>query len=119
MCGIAGIFDPTANKSQLEHYLSVMGDLISHRGPDDSGQWVHPNENLGMAHRRLSVIDLSPNAKQPMTDGQNNWIVFNGEIYNYKELMAQLGYKKIRTVSDTGSYFTVLSEMGKRLLKQI
>lgn len=118
MCGIAGIFDPTGNESKLEHYLGVMGNLISHRGPDDSGQWVHPNGNLGMAHRRLSVIDLSPNAKQPMTDGENNWIVFNGEIYNYKELMAELGHKNFRTASDTEVILLSYRKWGRDCLSK-
>ena len=116
MCGIAGIFDPSSNSSQLEHHLSLMGNLISHRGPDDSGQWVHPDGTLGMAHRRLSVIDLSSNAKQPMTEGNNNWIVFNGEIYNYKDLRRRLE-GNFRTNSDTEVILKAYQKWGKECVK--
>ncbi len=116
MCGIAGIFDPSSNSSQLEHHLSLMGNLISHRGPDDSGQWVHPDGTLGMAHRRLSVIDLSSKAKQPMTDGNNNWIVFNGEIYNYKDLRRRLE-GNFRTNSDTEVILKAYQKWGKECVK--
>lgn len=102
MCGIAGITrinrHPYAN---LEAHLEVMGKLIEHRGPDGHGVWAHANQHAGFAHRRLSIIDLSHGADQPMTDRHGNWVAYNGEIYNYKELRTELGEENFITKSDT------------------
>ena len=79
MCGICGFnwFDPPL--------VSVMADTMVHRGPDQSGQYV--DESVSLGHRRLSVIDLSEKARQPMSNEDGSlWMVFNGEIYNYPEL---------------------------------
>lgn len=102
MCGIAGIVSLQKTKyPYLNRYLRVMGALLKHRGPDDNGFWAHHTEYLGFAHQRLSVIDLSQNAQQPMSDRNGNWIVFNGEIYNYLELRKELGEDNFVTQSDT------------------
>src|SRR5262245_36306964 len=86
MCGIAGAFDLEGRRLRsLDHTLSVMNDLQRHRGPDGVAAWSHPRGHVGLAHRRLSIIDLVSGA-QPMTDGHGNWLTFNGEIYNYIEL---------------------------------
>jgi asparagine synthase (glutamine-hydrolysing) len=77
-----------------------MSDLIRHRGPDGEGYWVHPRGHAGFAHRRLSIIDLTT-GDQPMTDGSGNWITYNGEIYNYRDLRDELGADSFRTTSDT------------------
>ena len=62
-----------------------------HRGPDDSGFWINSSGNMGFAHRRLSIIDLSEKAVQPMHDESGQYaIVFNGEIYNYREIKEDL-----------------------------
>lgn len=86
MCGIAGYsghFDASL--------LDEMGRLIAHRGPDDNGAFVDTENGIGLAHRRLAIIDLSPAGHQPMWDaGRRVVIVFNGEIYNYRELRAEL-----------------------------
>ena len=74
MCGIAGIYDRYLNTSKLNHHLGVMGKLIEHRGPDDKGKWSHQNGFVGFAHQRLSIIDLSENGSQPMTDNFGNCI---------------------------------------------
>ena len=86
MCGIAG-FSGSYDRS----VLFKMNDLISHRGPDDHGVMVSANGRIGLAHRRLSIIDLSALGHQPMasSDGRVQ-IVFNGEIYNFRELRAAL-----------------------------
>jgi len=94
MCGIAGIL--SLNESTvpaLQKRLDVMNQLIRHRGPDGDDTWVHPNKHAGLMHRRLAIIDLSPSGAQPMTDRAGNWIVYNGEIYNYIELRQELGLK--------------------------
>src|SRR5688572_29218269 len=91
MCGIAGILNlrrqPVAN---LGRALGVMGDLLAHRGPDGSGQWQSRNAEVGVVHRRLSIIDLSEAAAQPMVGANGAVLVHNGEIYNYRELRESL-----------------------------
>ena len=102
MCGIAGVFNlrsqPVPN---LEKSLDAMNYLLRHRGPDGDANWANPTGVVGLVHRRLSIIDLSPSGAQPMTDHLGNWIVFNGEIYNYIELRQELGVENFRTTSDT------------------
>src|SRR5688572_11510341 len=89
MCGILGIASvaPVQNRDWL-----VRGrDAMSHRGPDDSGAWWSPDGRVGLGHRRLAIIDLSPAAHQPMHDDSAALtIVFNGEIYNYRDLKQEL-----------------------------
>jgi asparagine synthase (glutamine-hydrolysing) len=94
MCGIFGIVtkDGSIPRGVLENAASA----LAHRGPDDSGAVIvetspDGNRQVGFAHTRLSIIDLSPLGHQPMRDPMNgNWIVFNGEIYNFRELRAEL-----------------------------
>lgn len=88
MCGIAGLYnlegEPVAADS-----VRRMCDLISHRGPDDWGQWT--SGPIGLGHRRLSIIDLSSRGRNPMpNEDESVWLVFNGEIYNYQALRAGL-----------------------------
>lgn len=101
MCGIAGII--SFNKSiVLESELQSMGEMIKHRGPDGNGTWISEDKCTGFAHRRLSVIDLSENASQPM-HYKHLTITYNGEIYNYKEIRSELenlGHQ-FKTTSDT------------------
>ncbi len=102
MCGIAGIYDLSKNPvPNLRRSLQVMNDLQRHRGPDGEGVWLHKREFVGFGHRRLSIIDLSPTGAQPMTDRSGNWIVYNGEIYNYIELREELGQESFVSNSDT------------------
>jgi asparagine synthase (glutamine-hydrolysing) len=84
----------------LGRRLEVMNELIGHRGPDDHGIWVHERRHVGLAHRRLSIIDLE-RGHQPMSDGAGRWVTYNGEIYNYPELMAEIGSREFRTSCDT------------------
>ena len=84
MCGIAGIFDLKANRDINENVLTQMRDVLKHRGPDESGNYMSPG--IGLAHRRLSIIDIST-GKQPLTNkAQTVTIIFNGEIFNFPEL---------------------------------
>ena len=82
MCGIAGVFSFAGPPVELPR-LSRMASLIAHRGPDDEGLWTSPDgAKIGMAHRRLSIIDLTAGGHQPMhVDGLT--LTYNGEIYNY------------------------------------
>jgi asparagine synthase (glutamine-hydrolysing) len=101
MCGIAAIVSLDDGRvPALGGRLRAMSDLIAHRGPDGAGAWMHPHEHVGMAHRRLEIIDLDTGS-QPMSDGFGNWVTYNGEIYNYLELREELGEQDFRTRSDT------------------
>lgn len=102
MCGIAGILALNHEPiSGLERKLDVMNQLLRHRGPDGDANWANPSHSMGLVHRRLAIIDLTPSGAQPMTDGHGNWIVFNGEIYNYIEVRRELGSENFTTSSDT------------------
>ncbi len=103
MCGIAGIVALDRQPIPgLGHRLSVMNELLAHRGPDDEGTWTTPNASVGLAHRRLSIIDVSAEGHQPFVGNDGNVVAHNGEIYNYVELRAELeGGWKFRSNSDT------------------
>ena len=94
MCGIAGIIDPGLEPQQGEILLKRMLESIKHRGPDNSSCWIDMPVLLG--HNRLSIIDLSDEANQPM-EFDDLLIVYNGEIYNYLEIKNQLVEKGFRT----------------------
>jgi asparagine synthase (glutamine-hydrolysing) len=100
MCGICGAINLRGEPVPgLRRRLEAMNGLIAHRGPDDSGVWVHERGHVGLAHRRLSVIDLE-HGHQPMSDEAGRWITYNGEVYNYPELMREIG-GGFRTNCDT------------------
>ena len=92
MCGIAGIVSP--NPANISYgRLQQMTDAIAHRGPDGEGAWINPSGLIGLGHRRLSIIDLSPAGAQPMHYCDRYTIIHNGEIYNYPELKSLLSSK--------------------------
>ena len=94
MCGLAGIFDPTGTASNPADLLRLMGQQISHRGPDDHGEWWSPLLKFGLAHRRLSILDVTQAGHQPMVSRCGNWVIaFNGEVYNFESLRAELAKK--------------------------
>ena len=92
MCGLAGTFYFNKNKNSIsKSLLRDMRDAMSHRGPDGFGIWLSKDQKTGLAHRRLSIIDLSDKAKQPMSNFNGDiHIVFNGEIYNHMEIRSEL-----------------------------
>src|ERR1700742_3171035 len=92
MCGIAGIFAYGASAPGVAgKELTAIRDHMAARGPDGAGTWIAENGRVGLAHRRLSLIDLSDNGAQPMHSADGRLaITFNGEIYNYRELRAGL-----------------------------
>ncbi|MNJ97635.1 Asparagine synthetase [glutamine-hydrolyzing] 1 [compost metagenome] len=90
MCRIAGIISNKLTELQVQESLQLMCDVMHKGGPDGFGYQAIPHFNLAFGHRRLSLIDLSENGKQPMQYGAHLWITFNGEIYNYQELKADL-----------------------------
>lgn len=119
MCGFIGIAAqiPQTNRA----WLASGRDAMSHRGPDDSGEWWSSDRRVGLAHRRLSIIDLSNAGHQPMHDSLSGLsIVFNGEIYNFidlrKELIAR-GYA-FRSHSDTEVILAAYSEWGTQCLER-
>jgi asparagine synthase (glutamine-hydrolysing) len=92
MCGIVGALSFKSSPFKItNNYIDLMRDELIHRGPDGCGTWVSDNQHIGLGHRRLSVIDLSSAAAQPMSNSSNNLhLTFNGEIYNHIELRAEL-----------------------------
>jgi len=117
MCGIAGYFGdfPPA-------LLDAMGSAIAHRGPDGHGTYLAQGYGIGLAHRRLAIIDLSPAGAQPMTDERTGvTIVFNGEIYNYRELRTEmlLGGESFRGHSDTEVVLHRYLSVGDAVLEQL
>jgi len=113
MCGICGIFllDPGAEPEP--HQLQQMNRTMNHRGPDDEGYYV--SGPVGLAMRRLSIIDLSGGRQPIANEDETIWIVFNGEIYNYPELRSELVSRghRFRTQSDTEVIVHLYEEMGK------
>src|SRR5262245_8706557 len=96
MCGIAGF------SWKDESLIARMTEALAHRGPDDSG--VFADDGVSLGHRRLSIIDLSAQGRQPMSNEDGTlWITFNGEIYNYRELRADLLQRGHRFRSQTDS----------------
>jgi len=90
MCGIVGQYSPR-QRDGLEHLVRQMADALYHRGPDDGGAWVDEAAGIGLGHRRLSVVDLSPAGHQPMHSASGRYVLaFNGEIYNHLALRAEL-----------------------------
>lgn len=118
MCGITGIlhFD---NKPVDQSVVIKMAEKLVHRGPDDSGFYI--NNNIGLGHRRLSIIDLSTGHQPMISDDNNVVIVFNGEIYNYIELREELkkAGHRFRTASDTEVILNSYKEWGKDCLGKI
>ena len=87
MCGISGIFSLYENKNDLINLTQSMNRALSHRGPDDDRIWYEDDLSCALAHRRLSIIDLSPRGAQPMISQSTRFVIcYNGEVYNTEEL---------------------------------
>jgi asparagine synthase (glutamine-hydrolysing) len=117
VCGIAGYFtvNNERNNGEMTAIANGMANAIEHRGPDSSGVWVSEQVGLALAHRRLSIIDLSTNGNQPMCSQNGQYvIVFNGEIYNHRELRQELLScgKTFRGHSDTEVILAGCEEWG-------
>jgi len=116
MCGIVGIFNGNLSS------LSSANSLISHRGPDDDGIYVNRTLNIGLGHRRLSILDASSFGHQPMSSDDGRVVlVFNGEIYNYKELRSDLQRKGFvfQGESDTEVLLNLYLSEGKKMLSKL
>src|SRR5882672_10390490 len=124
MCGIVGAFRTAGAGLPVDgELLKKMRDTMVHRGPDDEGIYISPDRSAGLAFRRLSIIDLSPYANQPMgNDDGSVWIVFNGEIYNHAELrpLLEKSGRKFRTDhSDTEVILRGYEEWGEAVLPKL
>ncbi len=120
MCGIIGIVSRFVISNRT--WLPIGRDTMVHRGPDDAGEWWSADGRVGLAHRRLAIIDLSPAGHQPMRDATGNLvIVFNGEIYNFQELRAQLIAKghTFRSHSDTEVILAAYTQWGTECLSHL
>jgi len=114
MCGIAGLYFP--NGAQEED-LRAMARAIAHRGPDAEG--VHMHGAFGLAHRRLSILDLSTAAHQPMRCANGRFIIcYNGEVYNFRELREELGLNT-RTTSDTEVILEAFAILGPKMVERL
>jgi asparagine synthase (glutamine-hydrolysing) len=114
MCGICGYVG-----THHPEWLGLMSGTMTHRGPDDAGEWVSETDRVGLAHRRLSIIDLSPGGHQPMCNEDGTvWITFNGEIYNHDELREELIQRGhvFRSRSDTEVLVHLYEERGPEML---
>ena len=119
MCGFAGIARRTG---VAREEVEAMAGAIAHRGPDDHDAWISSDGSLGLAHRRLSVIDTGPAGRQPMASSDGRFrIVFNGEIYNYRELRDELGARgvRFRTASDTEVLLEAYRAWGAGCLEKL
>lgn len=114
MCGIAGYIG-NGNKEILERMI----DTLKHRGPDDRGVFVR--KDVGLAHSRLSILDLSPSGHQPMSnEDETVWLTFNGEIYNYLELKNSLNGKHLfKSQTDTEVIIHLYEEVGEKVFEMI
>lgn len=119
MCGIGGRVNTNTNNNINTRQFSKMIRALYHRGPDDEGAYI--NKNIGLGFRRLSIIDLNA-GHQPMSNEDNSiWIVFNGEIYNFKDLREQLIKKdhKFKTNTDTEVIIHLYEDYGARCVEHL
>jgi asparagine synthase (glutamine-hydrolysing) len=116
MCGIAGYINLDGAPASAV-ILKKMTDMIAHRGPDGEGQWVEGN--VGIGHRRLAILDLTPAGHQPMVTADHRYVLsYNGEIYNYRELRAELEAEGVsfRSQTDSEVVLYALARMGTNAL---
>ncbi len=119
MCGICGKMFLRDDRKVDPMLIERMSTVMSHRGPDDHGVYV--SRKIGLGHRRLSIIDLQT-GKQPLSNEQGNiWVVFNGEIYNYKELRKELVEKGhyFKTNTDTEVIVHLYEEHGEGFVSKL
>lgn len=119
MCGFLTIHD--RNGRLQTNDVDRWRDTLAHRGPDDAGTWISPDRTLALAHRRLSILDLTPLGHQPMEDpaGEKR-IVFNGEIYNHLEIRRELGsHWSFRSHSDTETLLAAYDAWGEQCLERL
>lgn len=120
MCGLVGVASIVPESNPC--WLDKASNALSHRGPDDAGEWWSLDGKIGFSHRRLAILDLTPNGRQPMHDLVNDLhIIFNGEIYNHLELRVRfekLGYC-FRTHSDTEVLLAAYALLGRGCVSEL
>jgi asparagine synthase (glutamine-hydrolysing) len=123
VCAVAGIYSYSHSLGEVDRAeLRSMRDRMATRGPDGTGEWYSADGRLGLGHRRLSIIDLSDRAAQPMVSDDGRFVIsYNGEIYNYRELRKRLTDRgaKFRTESDTEVLLQLFAERGERMLDEL
>ena len=116
MCGLAGFWqDPGASGAQLARMAGAMAAALRHRGPDDEGVWSDPAQGFALGHRRLSILDLSPEGRQPMISACGRYVIaYNGEVYNFVELRRDLEAEgsSFRGHSDTEVVLEAIARWG-------
>ena len=122
MCGISGIYSYNSTSIVDKVELKKITNYMENRGPDSRGLWINKNNKIGFGHRRLSIIDTSDKGSQPMYDSQSgNYIVFNGEIYNYLEI--RRGLEKngciFQTNSDTEVLLKLYNQKKEKMLTMV
>ena len=120
MCGIVGIASQFSVPNRA--WIAAGSDALRHRGPDDAGVWWSADGCVGLGHRRLAIIDLSPAGHQPMQDASGELcIVFNGEIYNFADLRRELVAKghAFHSQSDTEVILAAYREWGTDCLSRL
>lgn len=126
MCGIAGFLEPAADAAPaaMRSAVRAMAKRLTHRGPDANGIWCDPKAGLALGFRRLAILDLTPTGNQPMVSSDGRYtVVYNGEIYNYREIKTALeheGVKNWRGTSDTEVMLEAFARWGiERTLKSL
>src|ERR1700722_1005000 len=119
MCGICGIYYSNRQQRVDPDVLAAMNQQIAHRGPDDAGFYVR--ENVGLAMRRLSIIDVRTGHQPISNEDETRWIVFNGEIYNHRDLRQKLEARghRYRTNSDTETIVHLYEEYGSECVQHL
>ncbi|MEQ1933840.1 MAG: asparagine synthase (glutamine-hydrolyzing), partial [Fimbriimonadaceae bacterium] len=123
MCGIAGILNTRPGpREELQGRLEALNAAQRHRGPDDQGTWISPQGHAGLAHVRLSILDLSPAGHQPMHSADGRLVIcFNGEIYNFRELREELEREgeAFLTRSDTEVLLRLYERDGAAMVERL
>src|SRR5512144_352201 len=123
MCGICGIYEYGVSQAGVSDSLVArMRDTMTHRGPDDAGVYMSEDRRVGLGNRRLSIVDLSPAGRNPMSNEDGRvWITFNGEIYNHESLRPGLEAKghRYRSRTDTETVIHLYEEQGLDFLDEL
>jgi asparagine synthase (glutamine-hydrolysing) len=122
MCGIVGVFHYDRSEPVSSELLVRLGETLQHRGPDDAGVWVNTERTVGFAHRRLSIVDLSPDGHQPMTSANGSLVLtFNGEIYNHLDWRPKLERRghRFHSRSDTEVILHLYQEYGVECVEHL
>ena len=121
MCGIAGILNLQSGAPVRTQVLDAMLDSLESRGPDGRGTYLEEPDQLGLAHARLSIIDLAGGAQPIHNEDRSVWVVFNGEIFNYVELRAELekAGHRFYTHTDTEVIVHLYEEHGLKFVDQL